>query len=179
MSGDHVGHDAGFDGGSDGGSDDGFVAGVEALALGVAVFVVGTLILVNGWAVVDAKFATNAAAREAVRAVVETPGGEPLTDPELREIALSAAQQAGAAHGYAPDVVDITPRTASGVLSHERCAAVRIEASVEVHATVLPGRSGPRLRTVSSVHEEVIDPYRSGLSARAGLDRGSGNPCGF
>ena len=160
-------------------SADGFVAGLEALAFGVLVFVVGTLILVNGWAVIDAKFATNAAAREAVRAVVETPGGGSHTDLQLRQLALTAAQQASAAHGYAPGTVSITPRTASGTLSQVRCEAVRIEASIEVRATILPGIDGPGTRTVASVHEEIIDPFRSGLDARDGLDRAAGNPCGF
>jgi hypothetical protein len=157
----------------------GFVAGLEALAFGVLVFVVGTLILVNGWAVVDAKFATNAAAREAVRAVVETPGGGSLTNLQLQQIALSAARQAGAAHGYASDAVSITPRTASGGLSQDRCGSVRIEANVDVRPTILPGFVGRGAFRVSSIHEEVIDPFRSGLKARDDLDRLAGNPCGF
>lgn len=159
--------------------DAGFVAGLEALAFGVVVFVVGTLVLVNGWAVIDAKFATNAAAREAVRAVVETPGGDPLTDLQLQTIALAAAQQAGAAHGYASDAVSITPRTTSGALSQRRCGSVRVEATVEVRPTVLPGIVAPGTLVVSSVHEEVVDPFRSGLAAVPGLDRVRENPCGF
>lgn len=159
--------------------DEGFVAGLEALAFGVVVFVVGTLVLVNGWAVVDAKFATNGAAREAVRAVVETPGEGARTDMQLQAIALRAAQDASAAHGYTAGVVAITPRTVSGTLSQARCESVRIEASVRVRATILPGLGGPGLITVASVHEEVIDPFRTGLAARDGLDRTTGNPCGF
>jgi hypothetical protein len=161
------------------GRDEGFVAGLEALAFGIVVFVFGTLMLVNGWAVVDAKFATNGAAREAVRAVVETPGGSALTDPQLREIALGAAQAAGAAHGYAPGAVGIRTLSGSGTLSQTRCAPVRIQASVEVRATTLPGFVGPRLTTVSSVHEEVIDPFRSGLRAEDRLDQTTDNRCGF
>jgi hypothetical protein len=53
--------------------DDGFAGGLEALVFGVLIFVIGTLLVVNAWAVVDAKFATSSAAREAVRAAVETP----------------------------------------------------------------------------------------------------------
>ena len=160
-------------------ADGGFVAGLEALAFGVLVFVFGTLILLNAWAVVDAKFATNGAAREAVRAVVETPGGATLSDLQLREIALEAARTASAAHGYAPGAVTIRPLTASGTLSQTRCAPVRIEAIVEVRATTLPGLVGPRLTTVASVHEEVIDPFRSGLRAEDRLDSTTDNRCGF
>jgi hypothetical protein len=159
--------------------EDGFVAGLEALAFGVLVFVFGTLILVNGWSVVDAKFVTNGAAREAVRAVVETPGDGTRTDLQLRRIALRAAQDAGAAHGYAPGAISITPRTVTGSLSQRRCASVRIEATVEVRATTLPGFVGPRLTTVSSVHEEVIDPFRSGLAEEPRLDSTTDNRCGF
>ena len=157
----------------------GFVAGLEALAFGILVFVFGTLILLNGWAVVDAKFATNGAAREAVRAVVETPGGTTSSDLQLREIALEAAQAATAAHGYAPGAVSIRPLTASGTLSQTRCASVRIEATVEVRATTLPGLVGPRITSVTSVHEEVIDPFRSGLRAEDRLDSRTDNRCGF
>jgi hypothetical protein len=160
-------------------AEGGFVAGLEALAFGILVFVFGTLVLLNGWAVVDAKFATNGAAREAVRAVVETPGGGTLTDTQLREIALSAAQAASAAHGYAAASVAIRPLGGTGTLAQTRCAPVRIEATVEVRATTLPGLVGPRLTTVSSVHEEVIDPFRSGLGAEDRLDSTTDNRCGF
>lgn len=157
----------------------GFVGGFEALAFGVLVFVIGTSVMINGWAVVDAKFATNAAAREAVRAVVETPAVGPPTAASLHAVALSAARQAAAAHGHDAAVVDIAVQTPSGELAQVRCAPVRIRASIEVRAIILPGISGPALRTVSSTHEEVVDPFRSGLAARDGLGAAQGNPCGF
>lgn len=152
--------------------DEGFVGGLEALVFGVLVFVLGTLIIVNGWAVVDAKFATNAAAREAVRTVVETEAG----GGALLERAAAAARQAGAAHGFAVGAVTIEPE---GALSQQRCAPVRIRASVEVRSIILPGVAGPGTRTVSSVYEEVIDPFRSGLDITPDLDELAGGPCGF
>ena len=51
--------------------DAGQVGGIEALPFGLLVFVVGALLIANAWAVVDAKFATDAAARQAVRTFVE------------------------------------------------------------------------------------------------------------
>lgn len=145
----------------------GWAAGLEAVAFGVLVFVIGTLVVVNGWAVVDAKFATNAAAREAVRAIVEAPAGTGNT--QLQANALNAARQATAAHGH-HEVTIITDPT---VIVQTRCAPVRATASIKVRSTVLPGIAGPRLYDVTSTHEEVIDPFRSGLSVGAGVS------CGF
>src|SRR5919202_3284931 len=53
----------------------GQLAGGEALPFGVLVFVFGVLLIANAWAVVDAKLAVSAAAREATRAYVEAPPG--------------------------------------------------------------------------------------------------------
>ena len=55
--------------------DRGQVGGVEALPFGVLVFVVGVLLVVNLWAIVDAKVAATSAAREAARAYVEAADG--------------------------------------------------------------------------------------------------------
>jgi hypothetical protein len=46
----------------------GAVGGLEVLPFGLLIFVVGILLVVNAWAVVDAKLAAEAAAREAARA---------------------------------------------------------------------------------------------------------------
>ena len=54
--------------------DDGFVGGTEGILFGVVVFVFGTLILFNAWAVIDAKMAVSSAARETARTLVEGPG---------------------------------------------------------------------------------------------------------
>lgn len=146
----------------------GVVGGLEALAFGVLVFVVGTLVVLNAWAVVDAKFASSAAAREAVRAVVSA---EPGTGPdELSRRASVAAHQAVAAHGYGPDRVTITP---GSPMRLERCAEIAIDVRVRVHATLVPGAWSTRSYDVGSSHEDVMDPFRSGLEVD-GWDR-----CGF
>ena len=146
----------------------GFVAGLEALAFGVLIFAIGTLIVLNGWAVVDAKFASNAAAREAVRAVVEAPAGTPTSD--LHQRATGAAHQAFAAHGHEPGRVDVTPE---GPLTLERCAEISIATSVQVSSVIVPGVMETPEWNVSSRYQQVVDPFRSGLEVE-GWDG-----CGF
>lgn len=136
-------------------SEDGFVAGAESLLFGVLLFVVGTLVVVNAWSVVDARFATSAAAREAVRVAVEAPPGADV------DVAASAAARAAfAGHGRDPSRLQLRSLTA---LEQHRCAEFRFEASTTVVPVLLPGvGSGARVR-VASTHAEVVDPYRSGL----------------
>jgi hypothetical protein len=138
------------------------VAGLEALIFGVLVFVFCTLILVNGWAVVDAKFATNAAAREAVRTVVQSPA--PGGEASMIASARGPAQLAAAAHGFAPDEVGIERPEGASVLEPCRGAPVRLAVEVRVPATLLPGFQTRAAYVVRSVHEEQIDPFRSGLT---------------
>ncbi|MFO7779859.1 MAG: hypothetical protein R6V28_16030 [Nitriliruptoraceae bacterium] len=145
----------------------GFTAGLEALAFGVLVFVFGTLLIMNAWAVVDAKFATSAAAREAVRAVVQA-GRPDLTVMQLEARAAGAARQAFVAHGYTVDPV-LTDTT----LARTRCATVAVTVELEVAATVVPGLVSSATYPVRSSHAEVVDPFRSGLDGD-GVD-----DCGF
>ncbi|MFA9446292.1 hypothetical protein [Egicoccus sp. AB-alg6-2] len=147
-------------------NEQGFVAGLEALAFGVLIFVLGTLVVVNAWAVVDTKFAASAAAREAVRAAVEAP-----VDADQSLVAAVAARQALEGHG-----VDAEARLMPLLLGLERCQEVAFEVRIEVPALVLPGLS-TRLAPfeVVAAHREVVDPYRSGLAVRQGEVPG----CGF
>lgn len=142
----------------------GFVAGAEALAFGVLVFVFGTLVVLNGWAVLDAKFAASAAAREAVRAVVEA---DATDADELTERARDAARFALEAHGHDPEDLRLTPV----LLGTARCAPVRLEVAVEVRTVGVPRLARSAVRTVTATSEEVRDPYRSGPA-------GEGD-CGF
>src|SRR3546814_20945826 len=54
--------------------DGGQVGGIEAIPFGLLIFVIGSLLIVNAWGVVDAKFATDAAARQSARTSVEGAG---------------------------------------------------------------------------------------------------------
>jgi hypothetical protein len=144
--------------------ESGFAGGAEALVFGVLIFVVGTLLVLNAWAVIDAKFATSAAAREAVRAAVETPVG---ADPDAR--ARLAAADAIRGHGLDPDGATLVAHWTPEL---RRCAEVVYEVRTRVPALILPGIE--RRRTgfeVTAVHRELVDPYRSGLEI--------GDRCGF
>lgn len=135
--------------------EDGFAAGAEALVLGVLVFVVGTLIVVGAWDVVDAKFATAAAAREATRAVVESAPGD-----DLQARAERAARAALAGHGRDGTEAEVVP---VGATRLERCAEVGYRVEVRVPALAVVGDVPLGAHRVSSRHVELVDPYRSGL----------------
>lgn len=133
----------------------GFVAGAEALIFGVLVFVIGTLIVVNAWGVIDAKFATSAAAREVTRAVAESAPG---TDLQARAEAVARSTLAG--HGR--DGADLRV-TSVGADDLSRCAEVGYEVGVTVPAVAFVGSVALGRFRVASRHYELVDPYRSGL----------------
>jgi hypothetical protein len=141
--------------------DRGQVAGIEVLPFSVLIFVVGSLMVANAWAVIDVKFAVNAASREAVRAFVEAPDRDTATYRAER-----VARDAIAAHGRNPSKVTIHPPVygVSGDGSFERCTPVTITVSYRAPAITLPliNSYGDGM-TVTSSHTEVIDPYRSGV----------------
>src|SRR3546814_12875156 len=93
--------------------DGGQVGGIEAIPFGLLIFVIGSLLIVNAWGVVDAKFATDAAARQAARTFV---AGEGLDG------ALSAAEEAALAtisgHGRDPRRPTVGP---VGLPDRKRC----------------------------------------------------------
>lgn len=139
----------------------GQVGGIEALPFGVLIFVLGSLLIANAWAVLDAKFATDAASRQAARTFVE--------GTEL-DVALTDAERAGraavAAHGRDPDRLIIA---AVGDPRLVRCARATFEAVYEVPALSIPliGGWGPAPFAVRSSHSELVDPFRSGLPGDA------------
>lgn len=137
-------------------NDDGFAGGVEALPFGFLVFVVGALLIVNAWAVVDAKLAVTAASREGVRVFVESDEGIAAAS------ANSRASQALAAFGRSDGRESVGPVAAAGAFA--RCNRVSMEVSYDVPAITLPwiGGFGESI-TVRSVHSEIIDPYRDGV----------------
>ena len=130
-------------------------AGMEVIPFGVLTFVVGALLVANAWAVIDAKMAVSAAAREATRAFVEAPvDGDPLA------LADAAARSAIAGAGRNPAGLVLTPMEAV----FARCETVRFEASYQVPAVQVPwvGGFGAGF-TATARHAEVVDPYRSGV----------------
>lgn len=141
--------------------DSGQVGGIEALPFGLLIFVLGALLIANAWAVVDAKFATDAAARQAARTFVE--GSD--TDTALAD-ALAAAREAIAGHERDPDRAEVR---AVGVLELARCAQAAFEVVYEIPALSLPliGGYGRAPFTVRSTHRELVDPFRNGLPGAA------------
>lgn len=148
------------------GAEDGFVAGGEALALGVVVFVVGTLLVLSGWRLVDGKLAVETAAREAARAVVEAPV-DVLLDPVAGPGAADAiARSTMVAHRGPDDVAAATWRFVGTQVTGAtaRCAPITATVTIQVDTVRLP-LIGGGMGTVTLVgeHTERIEPYRSGL----------------
>jgi hypothetical protein len=137
------------------------VGGIEALPFGLLIFVVGSLLIANAWAVVDAKFATDAAARQAVRTFVE---GDDLASAEAE--ARTAGLAAIDAHGRDPDRALVQPL---GDPQLVRCERVTFEVVYEVPALSLPfiGGYGDAPFRVRSTHSELVDPFRSGVPGAA------------
>lgn len=141
----------------DGSDDRGQAGGVEALAFGLLIFVVGTLLVANTWAVIDAKMAVDAAAREGARSYVEA-----RSAAAAQTAADRAAREAITAQGRTADRLQIQTVTRPGF---ERCARATVTARYPVAAINLPiiGGFGHRF-WVSSSHSELVDPYAAGLS---------------
>ena len=153
--------------------DHGMVAGIEALPFGLLVFVVGSLLIANAWAVIDAKLAVDAAARQATRTFVESDvagdAGTGTGGPEGR--AVDAGLAALAAHGRDPAAARVGLSglaTVGGQTGYSRCARATFTASYEVPALTLPwiGGFGAGIDVASS-HSELVDPYRSGVPGSA------------
>ena len=136
----------------------GFVGGFEVLPFGLLVFIAGTLLLTNAWAVYDAKVAASAAAREAVRAYVEADDGE-----DADALARQAGLDAITGHGRDPARAEI--EWAVGP-DFRRCALNTVVVHYRVPTLTVPfiGAFGDGVVQTSGRHSEVVDPYRSGLS---------------
>ena len=131
--------------------------GIE-LPFGLLTFVVGALLVANAWAVIDAKMAVSAAARQATRAFVEAPA-----DDDPMALAEAAARSAVEGAGRDPDQLVLTALEAN----FARCETVRFEASYRIPAVRVPwlGGFGSGF-TATARHAEVVDPYRTGVPRR-------------
>ena len=148
----------------------GFVAGAESLAFGVLVFVVGTLLIMSGWTIIDTKIGVEAAAREAGRAVVESPVAD-LTNGQADRLARASAVQALTAHGGSPLDPDATWRISSIRVTGDRvrCGRIVAEVLVAVDTVRLPIIGGGfGTVEVRGTHTERIEPYRAGLPVPVG-----------
>ena len=141
----------------------GAVGGIEVLPFALLVFVAGTLLLANAWAVVQGKVAASAAAREAARAYVESPGPAGAALDE----AAAAARSAIEGHGRDASRMHLQP---VGPLSFSRCSRATFEVRYSVATVNVPwiGAFGRGLVTTTARHSEVVDPYRSGVPLAEG-----------
>jgi hypothetical protein len=142
----------------------GQAGGMEVLPFGLLIFVGGALLIANIWGVVDAKFATDAAAREAARWVVEA-ADQASSAEKLSDGATRIATDTMADHGRTGPVhVEVGPPGASFV----RCERIEVTVAVEVPAIRLPfvGGFGDAFH-VRATRGELIDPTRSGVDGLA------------
>lgn len=135
-------------------SERGGIAGVEMLPIGFLVFVIGSLMIVNAWTVVDSWMAVSTAAREGARVYVESDPTEawPAASARIIEV-MDDYGRGDRAMVPVPPALD----------SYERCAVVTITASYDLAFINLPfiGSWGS-LDAIEARHSERIDPYRSG-----------------
>ncbi len=131
----------------------GAVGGLEMLPLGFLVFVVGSIMILNAWTVVDSWMAVSSASREAARVYVES-------DPaEAWPAAQNRMQEVMAAYGRSDRMVPPNPPASA----FERCQVVTMRVGYELAFINLPFVEGfGSLTTIEASHSERIDPYRSG-----------------
>ena len=136
-------------------SESGQVAGVETLAIGLLIFMVGSLLILNAWAVVDARLMVATAAREATRAAVESPNAD-----VAQQRATQQARTSAAGHGQNPDRLRLSASSLDES-GFRRCGPVSVTVSYDVPMLVMPWVGGlGHGFTVHATHESIVDPYR-------------------
>jgi hypothetical protein len=137
----------------------GQVGGLEAIAFGVLVLVLGVLIIGNAWGVIDARTAAGEAAREAARTFATAPA---QTDAQADDLAQQAAIATLNELGW--HVPGSTVRRVEGTFV--RCALVTYEVDISVPVFRLPWvRSSTSVFRARALDSERVDPYRSGVPA--------------
>ena len=138
------------------------IGGIEVLPFGVLIFVVGSLLVANAWAVVDTKFMVTSAAREAARAYVEAPDqGTGMARAQVGVADAVAGQGRNPNHAHVR--VDHDHGRAWG-----RCVRVVATVGYRVPALTLPWIGGyGHGFDVAAKQSEIIDPYRAGLPGLA------------
>ena len=137
----------------------GFAGGADGLVFGLLIFVVGTLMAGNAWAVVDTKLAADAAARQAVRTYVEAPNAQSAAND-----AQQSADDALSSYGRSPAKATLSVVSAA----FGRCVRVTFEVRYRAPLVELPivGSLG-LAESVTAQHSELIDPYRTALPGTA------------
>ena len=143
----------------------GQAAGIETLPFGVLVFIAGTLLVVNAWAVVTNRATADSIAREYLRAYTKE-----TTQPAALDAGRHVVDAIVASSGLPPDRVRVDPPTEWGACA---VATVTVHLAVpDIHAPFL-GDLGAHQITV--IHRDRIDAYRRVLApTTTGPD---GTPC--
>ena len=143
-------------------SEDGQVGGIEAIAFGVLVLVLGVLIIGNAWGVIDARIAAGEAARER-RTFATAPA---TTDAQADGLAWRGDGDLGPVR---MDPSGDHDPTDVGVVRPVR--VVTYEVSIPVPAIPLPWlASGLSLFPATATDSEQVDPYRSGVPGQGAAD---------
>jgi hypothetical protein len=127
--------------------EDGQAGGVEAIAFGLLVLVVGALIIVNGWSVIDATTAARTAAREGARTFATAGNGTTAADN-----AITATRRTLHDMGWTDP--NITVNVTGAFL---RCSIVTDTVRIPVRFF----RTG--VVWASASDSQRVDPYRSGV----------------
>jgi len=131
----------------------GATAGMEVIPFGFLIFVLGAVMMINSWTVIDSWMAVSAAAREGARTYVES---DPVTAwPDAQRAVQNVMDDYGRG-------TRALPATRSSD-DYRRCEVVTITASYEIALINAPfiGSFGS-FTTIDSSHTERIDPFRSG-----------------
>lgn len=144
--------------------DHGQVGGIEAIPFGLLLFVGGALLIANAWAVIDAKFATDAGAQQAARAYAEA-----ATADGAEAAAVEAGLAAIEGHGRDRGRAEVFALDGT---QFERCARATFAAEYEVPAISIPfiGGFGGAFH-IRSEATELVDPFRADVP-------GETNGCG-
>ena len=140
----------------------GQAAGIETIPIGVLVFISGTLLVVNAWAIVTNRSTADSLAREYLRA---------YTKESSRPAALAAGQRVVDAivdaHGLPHERVRIEPPT-----QWLACAPATVTIRLTVPEVRAPFLGGFGTTEIVVTHRDRLDGYRAGIPTGR-----SGAPC--
>ena len=133
------------------------MGGLEAVAFGTLILIVGVLLISQAWSVIDATAAARTAAREGARTYATAATSDP---------GAAAAQADAAVRDTLTALGWDRPGTSLYLVGPVflRCATVTYVVSIPVPAFRLPWiGTGPAGFHATAHHTELVDPYRSGV----------------
>lgn len=133
----------------------GFVAGLEGVLFAVLILLVGTLIVVNAWSVLQTRRTLDGAAREYLRAYTEGDGPDDAVASGRRALAavLSGESRIGS-HGPAVRIDGPDPGRFGP------CVEAEVAISAVVPAARIPFVGTFGSTTVRVTHTELVDAHR-------------------